>query len=157
MACLFPSFTKEYRYPEQDIKKGKMTVEDGLGIPEGATLITGGTCAAMRSVGVMHTLGFRRFHLFGFDCNVEEPKKEQQKEIAEEGVPKYMQVGVDGVSFWTTGELLAMAQDCEKLFEREDVDLDINFHGKGSLVAALWDKSILQKKPTYQHILQMGE
>ena len=50
-----------------------------------------------------------------------------------------------------------MAQDCENLFEREDVDLDINFHGKGSLVAALWDKSILQKKPTYQHILQMGE
>ena len=141
----------------KDIKQGKMTVEDGLGIPEGATLITGGTCAAMRSVGVMHTLGFRRFHLFGFDCNVDEPKEEQQKEMSEENMPKYMQVGVDGQSFWTTGELLAMAQDCEKLFEREDVDLDINFHGKGSLVASLWNKSILQKQPTYQQILKMGE
>ena len=127
-----------------------------MGIPEGATLITGGTCAAMRSVGIMHTLGFRRFHLFGFDCNIDKPDLKKQKEKEETGQPKFMQVCVDDKPYWTTGELLAMAQDCEKLFEREDVDMDINFHGKDTLVASLWNKSKNQNKKNYKEILKMG-
>ena len=31
-----------------------------------------------------------------------------------------------------------MAQDCEKLFERDDIDMDIVFHGENTLVSALW-------------------
>ena len=30
--------------------------------------------------------------------------------------PKYIQVNVKDKTYWTTGELLAMAQDCEKVF-----------------------------------------
>tara|TARA_R100001244_G_scaffold92177_3_gene69660 strand:- start:318 stop:2582 length:2265 start_codon:yes stop_codon:yes gene_type:complete len=142
---------------QQKIKEGSLTLETGLGIPEGATLITGGTCAAMRSVGIMHTLGFRRFHLFGFDCNIAEPNPQKQKEKEETGQPKFMQVCVDDKPYWTTGELLAMAQDCEKLFEREDVDMDINFHGKDTLVASLWNKSKTQNKKNYKEILKIGE
>ena len=41
-------------------------------------LITGGTCAATRSIGVAHVLGFRTFHLFGFDSSVSEPTEEQK-------------------------------------------------------------------------------
>jgi hypothetical protein len=139
-------------------KQGAVELENSLGIPEGSTLITGGTCAAMRSVGLMHTLGFRRFHLFGFDCNIDEPDTKKQKEKEEEtGQPKFMQVSVDNKSYWTTGELLAMAQDCEKLFEREDVDMDIIFHGKDTLVSALWNKSKNQNKKTYKEILKIEE
>ena len=138
-------------------KQAKMVVEGDLGIEEGATLVTGGTCAAMRTIGIMHTLGFRRFHLFGFDCNVSKPNEESLKEVGEEGAPKFMQVSVDDTSYWTTGELLAMAQDCEKIFERDDVDLDIQFHGKETLVAALWNKSLSQKKQTYQELLDIGD
>jgi hypothetical protein len=137
--------------------KPKLIVEKDLGIEEGSTLITGGTCAAMRTIGIMHTLGFRRFHLFGFDCNVSEPNKKSLKEVGEEGAPKFMQVGVDNNSYWTTGELLAMAQDCEKLFERDDVDLDIEFHGKNTLVSSLWNMSRSQKKKTYQELLNIGD
>lgn len=115
-------------------------VHKDLNIPEGTTLITGGTCAAMRAIGMYHTLGFRDFHLFGFDCSFKrEPTKDQLKELSEDGKPKYLQVSVGEDKYWTTGELLAMAQDCEKLFERGDVEMDIKLHGKGSLVNALWD------------------
>ena len=138
-------------------KSAKVIVEKDLGIRDGATLITGGTCAAMRTIGIMHTLGFRRFHLFGFDCNVPEPPEEDKKVLGEEGAPKYMQVSVDYKPFWTTGELLAMAQDCEKLFERDDVDLDLEFHGEGTLVSALWNKSSSQQKQTYEQILNIGD
>lgn len=71
-----------------------------LNIPKGATLITGGTCAAMRSIGMLHTMGFRDVHLFGFDCCMEEPTKEQKTETTgdleggETPRPKYFQVTV---------------------------------------------------------------
>ena len=49
---------------KEKIKDGSVKVDENLGIEEGATMIIGGTCAAMRSIGIMHTLGFREFHLF---------------------------------------------------------------------------------------------
>jgi len=148
---------EEQKKAHESGQQTKLVVEKDLGIEEGATLITGGTCAAMRTIGIMHTLGFRRFHLFGFDCNVSKPDEESLKDVSEEGAPKFMQVTVDNNSYWTTGELLAMAQDCEKIFERDDVDLDIQFHGEETLVAALWDKSKSQKKQTYQQLLNIGD
>ena len=95
------------------------------------TLITGGTCAAMRILGIMHTMGFRKFHLFGFDSSLkDEPTKEQRKETTgaedEEPKPKYLQVTVRGENYWTTGELLAMAQDCEKVFSDEGLE-ELNY------------------------------
>jgi len=84
-----------------------------------------------------------------------EPSKEEQKEVTEEGKPKYLKVGVDDESFWTTGELLAMAQDCEKLFEKEDVNLNINFHGEGTLVSKLWSISDANKLKPYKKVLNL--
>jgi len=128
---------------EQEIKDQKITVMEDLGIPEGATLITGGTCAAMRVLGIMHTMGFRKFHLFGFDSSMEnEPTDEQKKETTgaedEEPKPKYLLVNVRGENFWTTGELLAMAQDCERVFNDTTMNMTLNFYGKDTLVNALW-------------------
>ena len=116
---------------------------EDLGIPEGATLITGGTCAAMRILGIMHTMGFRKFHLFGFDSSMEnEPTPEQKKETTgaedEEPKPKYLQVNVRGENFWTTGELLAMAQDCERVFNDATMNLILEVYGDHTLVSALW-------------------
>jgi hypothetical protein len=120
--------------------KDTVSLREDLEIPTGTTLITGGTCAAMRAIGMYHTLGFRDFHLFGFDCSfTRKPTKKQLKETSEDGKPKYLQVDVKDKKYWTTGELLAMAQDCERLFSRDDVEMDIKFHGKKNLVRALWD------------------
>ena len=141
------AFTESLRSEEereQEIKNQKISVMSELGIPEGATLITGGTCAAMRTIGIMHTMGFRRFHLFGFDCSLkEEPTDEQKKETTgaedEDPKPKYLQVTVKDQNYWTTGELLAMAQDCERVFSDATMNLSISFYGENTLVSSLWD------------------
>jgi hypothetical protein len=113
-------------------------------MPQGTTLITGGTCAAMRSIGILHTMGFRHIHLFGFDCSLkDEPTKEMLKETTgaedEEPRPKYFQVSVGDKPFWTTGELLAMAQDCERTFADKSMGINFIFHGEDTLVSDLWN------------------
>ena len=129
----------------KDIKNQQVKIEEDLGIPEGATLITGGTCAAMRSIGILHTMGFRDIHLFGFDCCREEPTKEEKTETTgdieggEVPKPKYIEVTVKDRTYWTTGELLAMAQDCEKVFADEGLEGVLSFHGKDTMIADLWD------------------
>jgi len=146
------AFTESLRDPIEKNKKmvdNSVTLDPDIGIPPGATLITGGTCAAMRSLGIFHTMGFRSFDLFGFDCSMEEPTKEQQKETTgaddEERRPKYFKVGVGDTSYWTTGELLAMAQDCERTFANPPMEMNLNFYGKDTLVAALWGNKIKTK------------
>ena len=145
------AFTESLRDPKEQKKKmvnNQVTLNPDIGIPQGATLITGGTCAAMRALGIMHTMGFRHFDLFGFDSSMEEPTKEQQKETTgaddEEPKPKYIKVGVGNKNFWTTGELLAMAQDCEKTFADPPMEMNLNLFGEDTLITALWD---LQPKP----------
>jgi len=142
------AFTESLRDPEEQ-KKGihnnQVILNKELGIPQGSTLITGGTCAAMRAIGIMHTMGFRFFDLFGFDSSMEEPTEEQKKETTgaedEEPRPKYFKVMSEGGEFWTTGELLAMAQDCESFFNDNPMEMRINFHGENTLVASVWKRS----------------
>ena len=142
------AFTESLRDPEEQ-KKGihnnQVILNKELGIPQGSTLITGGTCAAMRAIGIMHTMGFRFFDLFGFDSSMEEPTEEQKKETTgaeeEEPRPKYFKVISEGEEFWTTGELLAMAQDCENFFNDSPMEMHINFYGKNTLIASVWKRS----------------
>ena len=142
---------------EKDKKKpvvdNTINVADKFDIPSDTTFITGGTCAAMRAIGMMHVLGFRTFDLFGYDCIIPEPSKKDKKKKEKDGRPKFMNVTVDDSKFWTTGELLAMAQDCEKLFERDDVDMDIRVHGENTLVKKLWDNSRMSKIKHYKEFL----
>ena len=134
------------------IQNQQVKVPDDLGIPKGATMITGGTCAAMRGIGIIHTMGFRNIDLFGFDSCRDEPSKEELTETTgdieggEVPKPKYIEVSVDEKKYWTTGELLAMAQDCEKVFQDEGLEGVLSFHGKDTMVADLWE--IQQKKKT---------
>jgi len=139
------------------IHNQQVKVSEELGIPQGATLITGGTCAAMRGIGVLHTLGFRDIHLFGFDCCRDEPTKEEKTETTgdleggETPKPKYMEVNVKETTYWTTGELLAMAQDCEKVFADEGLEGVLTFHGKNTMVADLWDiNEEKQTRPAFE-------
>ena len=152
------AFSEALRDTKAEEQQKAITVKEELGIEAGATMIVGGTCAAMRSIGIMHTLGFRTFHLFGYDCSMPEPS-EKEKKIIENEKPKYIQVGIKvnekNLPFWTTGELLAMAQDCEKLFDREDVDMNLNFHGRDTLVAAIWENSTTKNLKHYRDILEL--
>ena len=63
------AFTDSLRTEEEQgdqIKNQQVKLNEELGIPQGATLITGGTCAAMRAIGMLHTMGFRDIHLVWF-------------------------------------------------------------------------------------------
>jgi hypothetical protein len=136
--------------------KEKIVVDKETGIEEGSTLITGGTCAAMRTIAIAHTLGFRNFELFGFDCSIEGEMTEEKKRQTTETEPdknKYMQVELGGEKFWTTGELLAMAQDCEKLFDNMEMDMGINFYGENTLAAAVWKLSKRGQEKHYSELL----
>lgn len=109
-------------------------------------LVTGGTCAAMRAIGLGHTLGYRSFDLYGFDSCVEEPSDEAKKVMDQEtDKPKYIEVGIGGRKFWTTGELLAQAQDFERLVGRDDIDIKLNVFGEG-MVPALWENMQAQRE-----------
>jgi len=149
------AFTDSLRQEDEQgtqIQNQQVKVADDLGIPKGATMITGGTCAAMRGIGILHTMGFRNIDLFGFDSCRDEPSKEELTEVTgdieggEVPKPKYIEVSVDEKKYWTTGELLAMAQDCEKVFQDEGLEGVLTFHGKDTMVADLWE--IQQKKKT---------
>ena len=154
------AFTDGLRQEDEQgksIKNQQVKIMEELNIPKGATLITGGTCAAMRSIGMLHTMGFRDVHLFGFDCCMEEPTNEQKTETTgdleggETPRPKYFQVTVGKNTYWTTGELLAMAQDCEKIFSDEGLEGVLTFHGEDTMVADLWEiKESKEKRPQFK-------
>ena len=149
----FTESLREEAERSQGIKNNQIKVLEELNLPEGSTLITGGTCAAMRTIGIMHTMGFRDIELFGFDCSLkDEPTKEMLKETTgaeeEEPRPKYFKVGVGDNFYWTTGELLAMAQDCEKVFSDKSMGILYNFHGQDTLVSDLW--SLAEQKQTFK-------
>ena len=117
-------------------------------------LVTGGTCAAMRALGLMFTLGFRKFKMYGFDSSFDEEPKDK-KAVDENNRKKYIHVGLGATTekFWTTGELLAMAQDFEELLGREDIDIDLDVQC-GGLIQAIWNDKAQKKRPTYREILK---
>ena len=138
--------------------KDKIVVDKETGIDEGSTLITGGTCAAMRTLAIGHTLGFRNFELFGFDCSIPEVTEEMKKETTdtEQNKPKYMKVELNDKHFWTTGELLAMAQDCEKLFDQMEIDMGVIFHGDNTLCSEVWKASKRGQEKHYSELLNVA-
>jgi len=130
----------------------KLQIAKGTGIEEGETLVSGGTCAAMRTISIAHILGFRNFELFGFDCSVPELTEDMKKEVTLDK-PKYFKVETNGQYFWTTGELLAMAQDCEKLFASKDMDIALTIHGKNTLVSECWKDSHKANEKYYYEMI----
>ena len=65
------------------------------------------------------------------------------------GNPKYIHVETGGIKFWTTGELLALAQDLEKMFEEKDIGMNIKFYGKDSLAAQVFKQSAYNEELIY--------
>lgn len=127
--------------------KDKIVIDPELPIPAGTSLVSGGTAAATRTLGLLETLGFRNIHLFGFDCSVSKDTYEKNKDDKDEaGNPKYLHVELNGNKFYTTGELLALAQDLEKMLSKSDLTLNIKFYGKDSLAWAVWEDSPYKKE-----------
>ena len=133
----FHAFTDAVR---DENREDKFIINPNLPIPVGTVFISGGTASATRAIGLLETLGYRNLHLFGFDCSV--PEDAVDKEARDEmDNPKYLHVETGGFKFWTTGELLALAQDIEKMLERKDLALNINFYGDNTLARQVFEQS----------------
>jgi len=107
--------------------------------PPDTFMITGGTCAAWRAVPVGKTLGFDKFHLFGFDFSYQEGSFDPAAKD-DEGRNKYFKVGIGAgrKEFWSSGELIAAAQDAEHFFKRAaEIDIEIYCYGEG-IGPCLW-------------------
>ncbi len=148
--CLLDQTREVYGWHaySEAVQKG---AEEGLiNLPSDTTYVTGGTCSAMRAIGLFHILGFRNFHLYGFDANIPNVTEEMKQEQTD-GRPKYLQVETNDKKFWTTGELLALAQDCEKLFNSKNVDMNVEFHTPyDTLISEVFSVSEANKKVNYQ-------
>jgi len=91
--------------------------------------VGGGSCAATRGIAVLHVLGFRKMVLYGYDsCYPEKPTGPRED---------YQKVSVMGRSFWTDMELVAQAQDFEKLLQQGFVDLTVKGDG---MISHIWKK-----------------
>jgi hypothetical protein len=149
----FHAFTDAVRDTERD---DKFVVNPKLPIPAGTVFISGGTASATRAVGLLETLGYRNLHLFGFDCCVSEDNIDSDAKD-EMGQPKYLHVETGGIKFWTTGELLALAQDLEKMFERKDLGACIEFYGENTLAAQVFEQSYYnQEFQTFEEFMNDG-
>ena len=127
----------------------RVAQEEDFPLDPDTVYITGGTCAATRAVGLLHTLGFRRATMLGLDGSFPEPpdKEKNDKIMSHDGKEreKYLSVKINDRQFWTTGELLAMAQDCERLFDKTDMDMELEFVGEDTLCAETWKNRKLRK------------
>ena len=127
----------------------RVAQEEDFPLDPDTVYITGGTCAATRAVGLLHTLGFRRATMLGLDGSFPEPPDEEKNDkiMSHDGKEreKYLSVKINDRQFWTTGELLAMAQDCERLFDKTDMDMELDFVGEDTLCAETWKNRKLRK------------
>lgn len=141
---------------QQAANPQNFTVKAKIDLGEDTVFVTGGTCSAMRAIGMAHIVGFRKFHLFGFDGSIPNVTEEMKKETTE-NKPKYFNVEAFGQKYWTTGELLAMAQDCERLFQKEDVDMQIEVYGKNTLVQTIYDHSRYKNVPHFSQFFHSSQ
>ena len=105
--------------------------------------IGGGSTAATRGISVLHSLGFRRFTCIAFDsCYWEKPEPFDEK--LPDGNPKYYKVTVNNREFYSDGQLLAQAQDFDRLM-RDGHFYDLDVIGDG-MIPHIWKSSRMAMK-----------
>src|SRR3546814_13439771 len=95
----------------------------------GTFLIGGGSTSATRGISVLNVMGFRRYHLFGYDsCYFD---REATEEKAKNGLPKWFEVEVGNRKFITDAELLAQCQDFGKMLDLgRDIFAEMEVYGR---------------------------
>ena len=122
-------------------------------LPKDSFWITGGTCSALRTLMLAHTLGFRTMNMYGFDLCIPEPPVEVRGDVDNEGRPKYLQVtiGKNKRDFWTTGELVAAMQDVDLIFNQySHQDYELNIYGDGAALEIWNQKERKRKKKLFE-------
>lgn len=112
--------------------------------------VMGGSCSAVRAVSLYKILGFSDFGLLGFDCCLYDLPKDVTAKL-HDGRPKYLKINVLDKEYLTTGELVALIQDFERMFLSAKLDVQLEVLGEG-IVKEIYDKKY-SPKPTYDKMM----
>jgi len=112
--------------------------------------IPGGSCSAIRAVGLFKLFGFFDFAILGFDCCFDSTPKDVTAMLPD-GRPKYFKTIIHGQEFLTTGELVALTQDIERLINNPHPDIMLEILG-GGIPKVLYDNR--KKQKTYEEMLK---
>lgn len=104
----------------------------------GDYMVSGGSATATRGISLLNEcLGFKKFHLFGYDlCHFGRPDKQ---ETLPDGNPRYIEITLQELgwgsklfkkTFWTEGQFLAQAKELADLYRGENA-LNITVYGDG--------------------------
>lgn len=111
-------------------------IRKGQTYPPNSRLITGGTTTGLRAITLFYTMGYRKFHLYGYDsCLLEgalrfdEAKTDRQK----------VTVVCAGRTFITTPEMAAQASEFQEIFATVP-DIEIESHGYGIITTILEER-----------------
>lgn len=110
--------------------------------PVGQPIVTGGTCAAWRSISLLTILGFRHIRMYGFDFTVDKESVDM-KVLDDKGRPKYLEIFIGEPSnpkpMVTTGELAAGIQDTPHIMQQVvEQGIDASIVGEDG-AAYLWN------------------
>lgn len=104
----------------------------------GDYMVSGGSATATRGISLLNEcLGFKKFHLFGYDlCHFGKP---EAQETLPDGNPRYVEITLSELTwgskvakktFWTEGQFLAQAKELADLYKGEN-PLNITVYGDG--------------------------
>lgn len=104
-------------------------------------VVDGGSATATRGLYLLEKLGFHRFRLYGYDLCLEDKPDLSLRD--ERGQPKHFEVSIDSKfayhkgkrSFWSTGELLAQAEELKKTLDHKKWQVRAFGPGIGDFIA----------------------
>jgi hypothetical protein len=151
MAC--PGYTEWLLNEGYTVFGWHALTEEIKRVPTIRSAISGGTSSSMRSLGISWNLGFRKAQIYAVDSSYqEEPAVKKPTDVQVHIRTNKEDPTDEGISFWTSYELCAQAQDFEKLLKDETSDIQVKIYADGmvgAMIERLPNKTI---KPYYWDI-----
>jgi hypothetical protein len=109
---------------------------------KGRLMVGGGTTSGMRTFNLAYLMGFKRFHLYGFDsCNKDETSKYKRVNIHTGGdhAVKVIKVNCNGKDHWCNPAMAGQANEFQDMIKMFGGDIRIKVYGDG-LIASLMEE-----------------
>lgn len=111
-------------------------IRKGQTYPPNSRLITGGTTTGLRAITLLYTLGYRKFHLYGYDSCLSEGALRVGEGDTDR---KRIEIVCAGKHFITTPEMASQANEFQEIFATVP-DIDIESHGEGIITTILEER-----------------
>ena len=114
------------------------------------------------ALSIAYSLGFREYHLFGYDATIPTPAAYDQNKLDKDGKRMYYQTECLGKHYWTCGEFIVLATEFENIYKNFPKMFGVSFHhhGKNTLLHAIYQanyKPLLDYQTNLQNSLQFSE